>query len=58
MSVLSDLFFLKADDLSLFIFFGKLFSFGSVFPLISPAYLSEGPTQISFYKITDGYKGV
>lgn len=53
MSLLSDLFFLKADDLRLFISFGKLFSFGSSFPLIIPAYNSEGPMQISFYKVTE-----
>lgn len=48
MSVLPDLFFFKADDLRLFISFGKLYSFGTSFPLITPAYNSGGPTQISF----------
>lgn len=56
MSLLPDLFCLKADDLRLFISFGKLLSFGSSFPLITPAWSSEGPTQTSFSKITEGYK--
>lgn len=55
-SLLPDLFFWKADDLRLFISFGKLLSFGSSFPLITPASSSERPTQISFSKITEGYK--